>query len=77
MLLVRTPTNEDWEQINGLASNEVQEADHSLYEAHWRRRRREFDGERCESVLMRGDEVVAFCRIEGDPSCEGFRAFVV
>ncbi len=77
MLRTKTPTNEDWHQINRLASNEVQEADHSPYEAHWTRRRREFDGEKYDSVVMRGDQVVAFCRLEVDPSHEGFRAFVV
>ena len=77
MLQIKTPTDEDWQQINWLASNEVQEADHSHHEAGWTRRRREFDGEKYESIVMRDDQVVAFCSLEKDPSQEGFRAFIV
>ncbi len=77
MLHVRAPTDEDWEQINWLASNEVQEADHSDHEAQWTRRRRDFAGEKYESIVVRDERVAAFCSLEKDPSHEGFRAFVV
>ena len=77
MLRARTPTDDDWQQINWLASDEVQEADHSLHGAHWTRKRREFAGEKYESIIVRDEQVVAFCRLEKDPSQEGFRAFVV
>ncbi len=77
MLRVKTPTEEDWPQINWLASNEVQEADHSQHEAHWIRRRREFDGKKHETIVLRDDRVVGYCSLERDPSHDGFRAFVV
>lgn len=77
MLRVKAPADEDWKEIDRLASNEVQEADHSQYESHWTRRRREFDGEKYESVLLNGDAVVGFCSLEKDPAHKGLRAFMV
>ena len=77
MLHVRTPKKEDWQQINWLASNEVQEADHAQFESNWTKQRQRFDGKKYESVLLQDDEVVAFCSLEQDNDEDSFRAFIV
>jgi len=68
---------EDWGRINWLASDSVQEADHSQLDAEWTRKRREFAHEGLQSVVEKEGRVVGYCALERDESKDGFRVFLV
>ena len=76
-MIARPVEERDWTRIAWLASDEVQEADHAQLESDWLRRRREFAGERVDSVLERGGEVIAYCALENVAEFPGWRVFVV
>ena len=74
---VRPVEERDWEAIAWLASDEVQEGDHSSFGPAWVTRRREFDGEQAESVVDVDGDARAYCSLERASGVEGWRAFIV
>ena len=77
MIISRPVQKEDWDRINWLASDSVQEADHSQFDAEWTRKRREFAHEELQSVVEKDGKVVGYCALEIDESKDGFRVFLV
>lgn len=76
-MIARPVEERDWSRVAWLASNEVQEADHTNLEAEWVRHRREFAGERVDSVLERDGDVIAYCALENVAEFPGWRVFIV
>lgn len=76
-MIVRQLEPGDWPTIDWLASNEVQEGDHSKFGSQWGQFRRSFEGERVESVLESGDAVVAYVALERETPNDDWRAFIV
>ena len=72
MITSRTVRDNDWREIDWLASNAVQEGDHASIDFEWTRNRREFEGEKYESVSQSGERVVGYCALERDHSQNGF-----
>lgn len=79
MIKSRVVVETDWPRIDYLASNAVQEADHSGNESEWKKRRLEFNGIRHHSVVESSSQVVGYCSLERstDETKKGFRAFLV
>ena len=77
MITSRSVRDNDWREIDWLASDAVQEGNHAGIDSEWTRNRREFEGEKYESVLQSGEYVVGYCALVRDHSQDGFRAFVV
>ncbi|MAE95654.1 MAG: hypothetical protein CL910_13430 [Deltaproteobacteria bacterium] len=69
----------DWPEIALLASNEVQEADHSGLEDLWLHSRRSFDGLRRHAVLELHGAIVGYCAIERreEDALDTYRIFLV
>ena len=74
---IRNVTKADWPSINYLASNEVQEGDHSVFESEWTTRRRDPSINRYSFVIESSDEIVCYAALEEVPGFEGFRMFLV
>jgi hypothetical protein len=73
---IRPLEPQDWKQVTWLASNEVQEGDHSLFGAVWARNRMDFSGRRVHAVVESEGRVVAYCSLEHD-SADVWRGFIV
>ena len=75
----REVRKEDWTQIDWLASDEVQEADHSELAYQWSANRRSFQGDRIHSVAVQEDQVVGYCGLERttDEPDNSYRMFLV
>ncbi len=76
ILISRKVRDNDWREIDWLASNAVQEGDHAGVDSEWTRNRLEFEGVKYESVLQSGERVVGYCALVRDHTQDGFRAFV-
>ena len=76
-MIIRQLEENDWTTIDWLASNDVQEGDHSKYGSQWGQFRRSFEGERVDSVLESGGEVVAYVALEREAANDDWRAFIV
>ncbi|MEM7366270.1 MAG: hypothetical protein AAF525_19815 [Pseudomonadota bacterium] len=76
-IITRSVVDGDWVQINQLASNDVQEADHSRIDDQWTQNRRTFTGERRHIVLETASQIVAYCSLERELQTRRWRAFVV
>ena len=80
MLQIREPRDVDWQSIAHLASNEVQEGDHSGgIDGDWIANRRSVDCERKDAVLESEGLIVGYCAIErqaADPAMS-YRAFLI
>jgi len=79
MFKCREVEDSDWPVIDRLASDAVQQADHSLIDAQWTLNRREFNGLRYHSVLEDSGQVVGYCSLErqDEASPDRFRVFLV
>ena len=79
MLQARDVRESDWPKINHLASNAVQEADHTNLDFIWVENRRAFDGTRRHSVIESESSVVGYCSIERRPedAPDTYRMFLV
>ena len=77
MISARAVRENDWRQINWLASDAVQEGEHGGIESEWTKNRRAFEGEKYESVIQSDGNVVGYCSLERGISGDGFRAFVI
>ena len=66
----------DWPRVDWLASNEVQEGDHTTFGTEWGQNRREFTRENAHSVVEVDGIVVAYSSIECEAD-KGWRAFIV
>ena len=75
-MIVRPVQNDDWNQIAWLASNDVQEGEHTTLDIDWIKRRRSPSPARFDSVLELDNEVVGYCALERDDKGE-FRVFIV
>ncbi len=80
MLQIREPRDVDWQSIAHLASNEVQEGDHSGgIDGDWIANRRSVECERKDAVLESDNSIVGYCAIErqfADPA-RSYRVFLV
>ena len=78
MIEFRNVKEDDWADIGWLASNAVQEADHSSIDSNWTERRRAFSGTRHHSIAESDGQVVGYCAIErtADDSESSFRIFL-
>lgn len=76
-MVTRPLETRDWPRVDWLASNEVQEGDHTTYESEWGQRRRKFAGESARSIIEISGEVVAYTSIEREPNEDGWRASIV
>jgi hypothetical protein len=77
---IRDVEEEDWPSIAQLASNEVQEGDHSGgIDADWIARRRAPARDRIHAVLESGSTIVGYCAIErwDDEPSGLYRVFIV
>jgi hypothetical protein len=63
--------------IAWLASDEVQEGDHSSFGSGWVTGRRAFTGEKVESVIDSSGETKAYCSLERASGEQAWRAFIV
>ncbi len=71
---------EDWKDIAWLASDFVQEADHSDgQDTGWVRNRRSFEGKRYQRIAEIQGQIVGYCSLERSTtgSKSGFRAYLV
>lgn len=74
---VRTVREDDWRKIDYLASNEVQEGEHTAFENEWTVRRRDVSVDRFHFVLEENGEVVSYAALEKDSADKGYRMFLV
>ena len=79
MFQIRDVRDTDWPSIAWLASNEVQQADHSGVDHLWVEKRRSFDGFREQAVLESDGSIVGYCAIEraADDADDTYRVFLV
>ena len=80
MLHLRQPRDIDWQTIAHLASNEVQEGDHSGgIDGDWIANRRSVECERKDAVVESDNLVVGYCAIERQPAdpAMSYRVFLV
>jgi len=66
VLQFRAVQERDWPMIVWLASNEIQEADHSGLDVLWVEGRRSFKGVRRQTVVESDGSIVGYCSIEQD-----------
>jgi hypothetical protein len=80
LLQIRQPRDDDWQAIARLASDEVQEGDHSGgIDGDWIENRRSVECERKDAVLESNDSIVGYCAIERQYAdrVRSYRVFLV
>jgi hypothetical protein len=79
VLRTRDLQEQDWSAVALLASDQIQEADHSGTDTVWVENRLSFDGSRQQAVVESNGSVVGYCSIEraADDEINTYRLFLV
>ena len=76
-MIIRSVQDNDWNRIAWLASNVVQEGEHTALDTDWVKRRRSPIVTRFDSVVELDNKVVSYCALEKATDSEEFRVFIV